>query len=95
VVDSEAVKSVIEAWRGECIELSSSLQVDVVRERLAAGTVAPWRAGFVNGGGHLIVGRVGRRRVTVTATHRPEELLGTDAARTTGGHRDRVPCRRS
>jgi hypothetical protein len=57
-----------DAWRGESWSLTSPLPVDVVRERLAEGSVSLLRATFPLGGGYRVIGRIGPHRLRLEAT---------------------------
>ncbi len=49
------------------MELASPASVDDVRKRIKAGLTSSFRAAYSNRGGQHVIGRVGRRRLSLTA----------------------------
>jgi hypothetical protein len=63
------IKVWLQAWRSEPVVLLSPLPVSAARKRLLEGHVSYLRAFFIfgGGGGYLVVGHIGRRRILLEA----------------------------
>ena len=62
------VRNWLRAWRSQPLEFVSPLPVQAVRERLVVGRTSYLRAfSMLGGGGYVVVGRVGTRRISLEA----------------------------